>query len=293
MSEEEKENKQEPQPDEQQANTETGSSPGPIPGTEQHSIINPQLSTEETMEVHHHTHPGHGKKTWKEYFWEFLMLFLAVFCGFLAEYKLEQTFEKHREKEFITSMIEDAITDTASIHTAIPLNLARINYADSLAVACFGYKGTPNDNLRLYQFQRKCIYYPDLVYPSDRTLFQLKNSGGMRLIRNKKAVEDIVAYDNSGKRLINQQAYYEMYLTNVAQSSARLMSFLNFIKFDNNLQKPEEAKLVNPNEEKLLEFGNNTIMFKGVLMQYVERLKEMKEEAVVLIHTLKKEYHLK
>ena len=36
----------------------------------------------ENMEVHHHAH-HEGKKNWKSYFWEFLMLFLAVFCGFL------------------------------------------------------------------------------------------------------------------------------------------------------------------------------------------------------------------
>lgn len=43
-----------------------------------------QNSEIENMEVHHHAH-HEGKKNWKSYFWEFLMLFLAVFCGFLAE----------------------------------------------------------------------------------------------------------------------------------------------------------------------------------------------------------------
>ena len=38
------------------------------------------------MEVHHHSHTS--RKKWMHYFWEFLMLFLAVFCGFLAEYQL-------------------------------------------------------------------------------------------------------------------------------------------------------------------------------------------------------------
>ena len=38
------------------------------------------------MEVHHHSH--HPKK-WKEYITEFLMLFLAVTLGFLAEYLRE------------------------------------------------------------------------------------------------------------------------------------------------------------------------------------------------------------
>jgi len=40
------------------------------------------------MEVHAHTHiPTSREKKWTHYFWEFLMLFLAVFCGFLAETK--------------------------------------------------------------------------------------------------------------------------------------------------------------------------------------------------------------
>ena len=46
----------------------------------------------QNMEVHHHTHDPfatHHKKNFLSYFWEFLMLFLAVFCGFLAEYQLE------------------------------------------------------------------------------------------------------------------------------------------------------------------------------------------------------------
>ena len=44
------------------------------------------------MEVHHHSH--HPKK-WKEYLTEFLMLFLAVSMGFIAE----NVREKHTESE--------------------------------------------------------------------------------------------------------------------------------------------------------------------------------------------------
>ncbi len=51
------------------------------------------------MEVHHHPHTS--RKKWTHYFWEFLMLFLAVFCGFLAEYQLEHKIEKDREKQFM------------------------------------------------------------------------------------------------------------------------------------------------------------------------------------------------
>jgi hypothetical protein len=51
------------------------------------------------MEVHHHSHTS--RKKWTHYFWEFLMLFLAVFCGFLAEYQLEHKIEKDKEWQYI------------------------------------------------------------------------------------------------------------------------------------------------------------------------------------------------
>ena len=244
------------------------------------------------MEVHHHAHTA--RKKWTHYFWEFLMLFLAVFCGFLAEYKLEQTIERHREKEFILSMIEDAMTDTTNIHAAIPLNLERAGYADSLSIACLNYRGTQPENTNIYETHRNCIYRPDLVYPTDRTLFQLKNSGGMRLIRKKKAAERIIAYDNSGKRLINQQTYYETYLNDLTNSSAQLMNFLVLWGHSRKEVHPyDTAKLINPDRLKLMEMGNIAVIYKGVLLQYINRLKEMEKESVVLINTLKKEYHIK
>ena len=43
------------------------------------------------MEVHAHTHTA--RKKWTHYFWEFIMLFLAVFCGFLAENQREHIIE--------------------------------------------------------------------------------------------------------------------------------------------------------------------------------------------------------
>ncbi|MEJ7675285.1 MAG: hypothetical protein WKF59_21915 [Chitinophagaceae bacterium] len=73
----------------------------------------------ENMEVHHHTHPAHHKKNWKDYFWEFLMLFLAVFCGFLAEYQLEHKIEKERGREYVKSFREDLCKDTAILRLSI------------------------------------------------------------------------------------------------------------------------------------------------------------------------------
>ena len=69
------------------------------------------------MEVHHHSSPAPGgthtpRKKWTHYLWEFLMLFLAVFCGFLAEYQLEHKIEKERGLQYIRSFYNDLKTDT-------------------------------------------------------------------------------------------------------------------------------------------------------------------------------------
>jgi hypothetical protein len=55
------------------------------------------------MEVHHHSH--HESKKWTNYLWEFLMLFLAVFCGFLAENQREHNVETHRAREYAKGLL--------------------------------------------------------------------------------------------------------------------------------------------------------------------------------------------
>ncbi len=82
------------------------------------------------MEVHHHAHTE--RKKWTHYFWEFLMLFLAVFCGFLAENQREHMVEHQREKQYMESMLSDLSADTATLTNGIPLKLRRIGAIDSV-----------------------------------------------------------------------------------------------------------------------------------------------------------------
>src|SRR5688500_8377804 len=67
------------------------------------------------MEVHHaHTSaPSNhrARKRWTHYFWEFLMLFLAVFCGFLAENKREHMIEDKRARKLVASLLHDLQQD--------------------------------------------------------------------------------------------------------------------------------------------------------------------------------------
>src|SRR6185369_7095980 len=65
----------------------------------------------ENMEVHKHPHHVTHKKKWGEYFLEFLMIFLAVFLGFLAENFREHQVEKERGKQYIESFYNDLEKD--------------------------------------------------------------------------------------------------------------------------------------------------------------------------------------
>ena len=77
------------------------------------------------MEVHAHTHTA--RKKWTHYFWEFLMLFLAVFCGFLAEYQLEHKIEKEKGMQYIRSFYKDLKTDTAEFAGLIEIYENKMN----------------------------------------------------------------------------------------------------------------------------------------------------------------------
>ncbi len=80
------------------------------------------------MEVHHHP-IAIGRKKWTHYFWEFLMLFLAVFCGFLAEYQLEHVIEHQKEKKYIRSLLEETKQDIIEYDSV----LKRIDFIDPIA----------------------------------------------------------------------------------------------------------------------------------------------------------------
>jgi len=174
---------------------------------EKNAVLEPVIETPteeiKNMEVHHHTHPTHGKKTWKNYFWEFLMLFLAVFCGFLAEWKLEHVIEHNREKEFMGSMIVDLHTDSA--------NLAKMNamFSDiamhiDLLIPLLQDNNHLDDNAnRIYEHQLRLNLYNKWAY-ADRTIDQLKNSGNFRLIRNKAVSNGISTYDSFIRNYIDE-----------------------------------------------------------------------------------------
>ena len=161
-----------------------------------------QIPQPQPMEVHHHGHV-HEQKKWKEYLFQFFMLFLAVFCGFLAEYQLEHMIENQREKKYIISLVQDLKTDTAKLNSNIKQFERQLLSQDTL-IQNFDLINTVNQ--LIFRSMGYFSGYPDFIY-TDGTIQQLKNSGGFRLIRSSVAVDSIMAYDAEVKKALINEGY--------------------------------------------------------------------------------------
>jgi len=151
----------------------------------------PNQPQTENMEVHHHGHVHHQKK-WKEYLFQFLMLFLAVTLGFVVENQREHYIEHQREKKFAGLLYEDFKTDTGLLNRIIKVKEWRKGKLDSL----FYFFDLPD-----LQGNAAAIYYyscfVDLSYgfaPSDATIQQLRSSGSLRYFRNQRLYNSITNY---------------------------------------------------------------------------------------------------
>ena len=145
------------------------------------------------MELHTHSHTE--RKRLKHYLFEFFMLFLAVFSGFLAENLREHYVEHQRERQYMRSMIKDLEHDQANIQKSIADETRTIRIADSL-IEMFHDNNYTTRTGAIYYSARDFATLPSMFYMTDGTLMQLKNSGGLRLIRKQDVVDSLQAYYN-------------------------------------------------------------------------------------------------
>src|SRR5689334_17756271 len=82
------------------------------------------------MEVHHH--PKVEKKSFKEYLFEGLMIFLAVTLGFFAENIRASISDNRQLHEYVESMVSDLKSDAAMYDSSIAFNLQHCDMVDSI-----------------------------------------------------------------------------------------------------------------------------------------------------------------
>ena len=245
------------------------------------------------MEVHHHSHTERKKLT--HYLWEFLMLFLAVFCGFLAEYQLEHRIEKEREQQFMQSMIEDLETDTSNLRISIESLNRQDKYFDTLFNR-FSHLGHSYDH-SLYTSIFEVMGWKDFV-PTDKTMEQLKYSGGMRLIRKRKAADAMAAYDAllrvyEGDKQELQDAHRAVgeNLGDIIDMQALEIS--RGTKSIEEMEKGNASYLLKPDAVSLGQYYNRLTVYRILRRNLVSSMEKLNRSATGLINTIKALYKMK
>jgi len=240
------------------------------------------------MEVHHHSH--HPKK-WKEYITEFLMLFLAVSLGFMAENIREHQIEKQREIAYLKNVHEDLKLDLINIDNVFNSNTIRLQAMDTLFKIINNNTITNED---VYYYIRNLALRATFE-SSHVGLDQIKSAGGLRMVKNPEIISGIQEYEraldaldkleNVRERTLEQARFkmavvfepsisYEML---VGQGQG-IMRFNRPNKADAILQNNKQAvkELLN-----LVAFGLNSNKYLNTNLEKLKKIGQKLDSAIV------------
>ena len=254
------------------------------------------------MEVHHHTHTAdpdshRSRKKWTHYFWEFLMLFLAVFCGFLAENQREHLVEHNREKQFMRSMLEDLRSDTAEFSRAKRNLLNRIPLLEAAIPLLYLEDLSDSTVKKMYEHVPQTVLSTFSLNFEHRTATQLKNAGNLRLIRNKKVTDSLAAYWRRAESTSDIAIGGYQEIVNEAQNIMHKLfndNYYEYRLYSLALKKNVTPKLIINDKAALLELANKLLevlkLFSRLESNFIDHLDQ---KAINLINLIEEEYHLK
>mgnify|MGYP005855333627 CR=1 FL=1 len=226
-----------------------------------------------------------SRKQIKHYLFQFIMLFLAVFCGFIAENWRVKLSENEREMEYIHSITEDLKSDTLQSNVTLKQLNDISSGIDSLLILLKSPSILKNSN-EAYRLWNKNLSLETFV-SNDRTIQQLKNSGELRLIRNKEVSDRIMQYDQILKKYYVQSNLMYSALPNMINYT----QLFDFINLEKDLDRP--VPLTEQGKKSLNEaYASRQLWNKG-LIGLISWLEVVNDEAKKLLLFIQKEYQLK
>lgn len=224
------------------------------------------------------------------------MLFLAVFCGFLAEYQLEHKIEKDRERQFIASLVSDLKDDTLSIAQQILNTEAGFRLFDSLSRLMESPETAKANSEAVYFTSRMGVRQLPLVNNS-RTFDQLKNSGGFRLIHKQETSGRIMNYYSILPELRMLEEIFERENTAFKAVASRVLDQAVFRRQnnpDNSIARlPGPLPLLSYDPIDLKQLGFYAVQMNGSRLGMIGLLQRLKNTATELLAYLKETYRIR
>ena len=261
------------------------------------------------MEVHHH--PQVENKRFKEYFLEFVMIFLAVTLGFFAENLREHITDTNREKEYATELYKELKADSIAVVEKINSRLNKEKYCDYL----YSYikDSSLTDLPKKFYLAYTVVFYLINSYtfePMDGVLNQLKTSGSLRYFKNaelQKLFGDMsVAINNVRYR--NDQEYqffaspikafllqhYDFKWMNDARSLSPDAYSLDLMNLYMNSDTTIKAVILNLPTFSRSEAANMVMFYKVMMMSSrTLQMNDYIKTNAKLLQVLRRYYHLK
>ena len=221
------------------------------------------------------------------------MLFLAVFCGFFAEYQLEHLIENQREKQYIHSLVNDLAIDTARLHRIIDSRNQREVVLDSL-IMLMRISNKAGHSMDIYYYNSFASRMDFRFNSDDGTLQQLKNAGNLRLIQKQEVRDSIMSYDvvvrARTKGDEEETTAMETYRV-VAQEIFDGAELEKTRDPDNNVHRLDYNPRLIDNKDADFKLIYRIHMLKNFNRIGRRDCRMLLNKAVTLIQQLKKEYH--
>jgi hypothetical protein len=250
----------------------------------------------DNMEVHHHPDVHHKPKKWKEYFLEFLMIFLAVSLGFIAENLREHLTERAKEKQYIEGFIRNLKDDTARLRHVIKNDRQQAKGVDSLLRLSHLNMTIDSNRKSFYYFVTGYCYNSAVFKSNDATLQQLKSTGDYRLIEKDHVADSLTKYDADTHAVYGQGEFYEIYYKEILSrldelTDMTVLGDTSFIK--GGILMNRTFPQLRAENGKLITFFNKILVFKLITSSYVENdLVPQLENSKRLIGFLKNKYSI-
>jgi hypothetical protein len=252
------------------------------------------------MEVHHH--PKVEKKNFKEYFLEFLMIFLAVTMGFFAENIREYISDREKEHVNINSLVKNLSTDSVMVESSVEgIDDVKIRIDTLMQLIRSGKYTTEQETLYRLAYQTRG--FREFAY-SNVTFQQMQSSGSFGLIRNEAIRNDLVNYNNFintdirelETRMFETEKNQADWQNNILNDTSYppVDSIINHHALKTHFYKPgDHARIASSDQPAQFLKLYNLLFERNVIFNYYRlELAKLKDDNKQLLASVKKEYGL-
>ena len=259
-----------------------------IPG--QSPITKPESQTPGNMEAYHPHLPHNGKKKFKAYFLEFLMMFLAVTLGFLAENIREHYVEDQHAHQYAILLSQDIKKNITQVKGEIERRRIMQESFDTLKGLLMNNQLDSNA-----QIVKHAVLLSEILplATTTATFVQMQNSGSLRFMRNTELISLLTDYFNTLIPLTQTDIHQEFQLVK-DNNQKFLREHFNLMQIDSadNLLTGH-PDIYDWNKRSAIQMYN-VILNTNIWNQWIieKDLIPIQQQGDALIEILKKEYHL-